>query len=104
MVSTFNFADVVLAQGGIEARPDRQWALMIACGAQSSIRHGTITQPAPIGRISPLDLQVGIRTSDDLLALAEVIEELRTMIATKVNEIFSSPSAEPLSPDPLESE
>ena len=83
MATGFNFDDVVLAKGDIQDRSDRQWALVIGCGAQSSFSHGTSTQQS-IARLEPLDVQSGIRTSDDLLALQGVIDELAILIAEQL--------------------
>lgn len=94
MASSFNFDDVVLAEGDLLDRKDREWSLLIACGAASSVRHGTSTQKLPIGREAPMDAKAGIRTSDDLLALAEVVDELRVQIAERLNKILPPPSDE----------
>jgi len=84
----FDFADVVLAQGSLMERKDREWCLMIACGADSSFLHGTDTQHLPVGRQAPLDFKDGIRTSDDLLALQVALRELRDSVARRLAEIL----------------
>lgn len=86
----FNFDDVVLAQGEIQDRDDREWCLMIGCAAASSARHGTSTQRNDLGRKAPQDFQAGIRTTDDLFALQEVLEILGAMVSQKLDELIPS--------------
>jgi hypothetical protein len=100
----FDFDDVVLAEGAIMERSDRDWSLMIGCGAGSSFLHGTDTQNLPVGRQSPMDHMVGIRTSDDLLALQVVLRDLRNAVATRLAEILPPAALQPPADDGAESD
>lgn len=91
----FDFNDVVLAEGALMERRDRDWCLMIGCGAGSSFLHGTDTQHLPVGRQDPMDLMVGIRTSDDLLALQLVLRDLRNAVAVRLAQILPPAALQP---------
>ncbi len=90
MPSSFDFQDVVFAEGEILKREDRKWFLGIGCSAASSFLHGTRTQDV-LGRTIPLDVQVGIRDSDDLMTLAAVLLDVQDKIATKLGELTKGP-------------
>ncbi|MES1242240.1 MAG: hypothetical protein ABUT39_11525 [Acidobacteriota bacterium] len=95
MPSSFNFDDVVLAEAGIQEREDRDWCVVVAC-AQSSFRHGSDTQRTPVGRQGNNDFHVGIRTTDDLIALQLALVELRNSVAERLAQLLSEPAAESL--------
>lgn len=95
MPSSFNFDDVVLAEAENQNREDRDWCVVIAC-AQSSFRHGSDTQMTPVGRQSNNDFHVGVRTTDDLIALQLALVELRNSVAGRLDQLLSGPAVESL--------